>query len=179
MRRELVRARERAANFEVRSGASGSFVIPRSEDLPGRYVSKGQVLAHVVDLDTIKIRAVIRQDDIDLVRQSTADVEVRLAERLSETYPATVLRFVPSASAHLPSAALGSGGGGEVAVDPTDEQGARAVQSMFELELELPAQVSVVNAGGRVYLRFHHRLEPLATQWYRRVRQLFLSRFEV
>jgi putative peptide zinc metalloprotease protein len=102
-----------------------------------------------------------------------------MAERLSETYPATVLRFVPSASEQLPSVALGSGGGGEVPVDPTDAQGARAVQSMFELELELPAQVPLVNAGGRVYVRFDHGLEPLATQWYRRVRQLFLSRFEV
>jgi putative peptide zinc metalloprotease protein len=178
-RRELARASERAANAEVRSGASGSFVIPRSEDLPGRYVSKGQVLAHVVDLDIIKIRAVIPQDDIDLVRRRTVNIQVRMAERLSETYPATVLRFVPSASEQLPSVALGSGGGGEVPVDPTDAQGARAVQSMFELELELPAQVPLVNAGGRVYVRFDHGLEPLATQWYRRVRQLFLSRFEV
>jgi putative peptide zinc metalloprotease protein len=178
-RRELARASERAANSEVRSGASGSFVIPRSEDLPGRYVSKGQVLAHVVDLSTIKIRAVIPQNDIDLVRQRTTNIEVRMAERLSETYPATVRRFVPRASEQLPSVALGSGGGGEVPVDPTDGQGTRAVQSMFELELELPAKVPLLNAGGRVYVRFDHGLEPLATQWYRRVRQLFLSRFEV
>jgi putative peptide zinc metalloprotease protein len=178
-RRELARARERAANFEIRAGASGSFVAPRSDDLPGRYVSQGQLLAFVVDVETISVRAVVPQDDIHLVRERTEGVQVRLVDRLSETHPAVVRRIVPGASERLPSVALGSGGGGEVAVDPSDAQGDRAVQSMFEVELELPAELEVVNAGGRVYVRFDHGLEPLATQWYRRVRQLFLSRFEV
>ena len=110
---------------------------------------------------------------------SADGVRVRLSDRLSETHPAVVRRIVPGASERLPSVALGSGGGGEVAVDPSDAQGDRAVQSMFEVELELPAELEVVNAGGRVYVRFDHGLEPLATQWYRRVRQLFLPRFEV
>jgi len=178
-RRELGRTRERAANFEIRSGTSGSFVAPHSDDLPGRYVSQGQLLAYVVDLASIRVRAVVPQDDIHLVRERTADVQVRLADRLAETHPAIVKRVVPGASERLPSVALGSGGGGEVAVDPSDSQGDRAVQSMFEVELELPAELPVVTAGGRVFVRFDHGLEPLATQWYRRVRQLFLSRFEV
>jgi len=178
-RRELARTRERAANFEIRSSAAGSFVAPRSDDLPGRYVTQGQLLAYVVDLDTISVRAVVPQDDIHLVRERTDGVQVRLSDRLAETHPAIVRRIVPGASERLPSVALGSGGGGEVAVDPTNAQGDRAVQSMFEVQLELPAELDVVNAGGRVYVRFDHGLEPLATQWYRRVRQLFLSRFEV
>jgi putative peptide zinc metalloprotease protein len=178
-RRELDRARERAANFEVRAAAAGQFVVPRSEDLPGRFVSQGQLLAYVVDLTTINVRAVVPQDDIHLVREHTTGARVRLSDRLSETHPAIVKRIVPGATERLPSVALGSGGGGEVAVDPSDSQGDRAVQSLFEVELELPEEIPLVAAGGRVYVRFDHGLEPLAAQWYRRVRQLFLSRFEV
>jgi putative peptide zinc metalloprotease protein len=178
-RRELARAEERAANFEIRSDIAGRFVVPRSNDLPGRYVSQGQQLAYVVDLKSTRVRAVIPQNNIDLVRNRIRAVEVRLADSLSQTHPATISRVVPSASEQLPSAALGSGGGGEVAIDPSDEQGARSVQKMFEVEILLPAELSVTNAGGRVYVRFDHGSQPLVGQWYRQVRQLFLSRFEV
>ena len=54
-----------------------------------------------------------------------------------------------------------------------------ACESVFEVELTLPAPNEVVNLGGRVYLRFDHGKEALGMQWYRRVRQLFLSRFHV
>jgi putative peptide zinc metalloprotease protein len=35
-----------------------------------------------------------------------------------------------------------------------------------------------VQFGGRVLVRFSHGLEPLGWQFYRRVRQLLLARFE-
>ncbi len=104
---------------------------------------------------------------------------MRLAERIAETYTAEVVRVVPGASDQLPSRALGVGGGGTVPIDPTDPLGARAVQKMFEVELTLPSRASVVNAGGRVYVRFDLGSESLGVQWYRRIRQLFLSRFHV
>jgi putative peptide zinc metalloprotease protein len=178
-RRNLARSRERVAEFEIRSGTGGSFVIPRHRDLPGRFVNKGQLLAHVVDLDTISVRAVVSQDDVHLVTRRLTGVAVRLAERMSETYGAELRRIVPAASDELPSAVLGSGGGGEVPVDPREPGGAKAMQSMFELELALPVETPLVNAGGRVYLRFDLGREALAMQWYRRVRQIFLSRFHV
>jgi putative peptide zinc metalloprotease protein len=177
--RDLARARERAGELEVRSRTSGTFVLPRSPDLPGRFVQKGEALAWVVDLETITVRAVVSQDDVDLVRQRTIGVQVRLAERIAETYHAEVLRLVPGASEQLPSLALGSLGGGEVPTDPSAPSGDQAVQSLFEVELELPSERPLVNAGGRVYVRFDHGREPLGLQWYRGIRQLFLSRLHV
>jgi len=174
-----IRARERAAELQIRSGTSGSFVISRPQDLSGRFVNKGQLLGYVVDLGTISIRAVVSQDDVRLIARRLARVDVRLAERLSETYGAELQRIVPAASDELPSPVLGAGGGGEVPIDPRAPGGDKAMQSMFELELELPVDVPLVNAGGRVYLRFDLGSEALAVQWYRRVRQIFLSRFHV
>ena len=153
-------------------------MIPRSEDLVGRFVSQGELLAWVVNFDDVRVRAVVPQGDVDLVRQRTRAVELRLAQRLDSRFPSEVLRIVPAASAQLPSVALGVGGGGEVPVDPKAPQGDRAALSLFEVELSVPAD-AVRQYGGRVYVRFDHGTEPLAAQWGRRLRQLFLARFHV
>jgi putative peptide zinc metalloprotease protein len=179
VRSRLERAREKAADLEIRSAVAGRFVLPRDRDLPGRFVSQGEVLGYVVDLETIRVRAVVSQDDLDLVAHQLEGVEVRMAERLAVTEPARVKRIVPAASDRLPSIALGSEGGGAVASDPRERSGDVAMQSMFEVELELPSTAALVKAGGRVYVRFDHGTEPLFFQGYRRVRQVFLSRFRI
>lgn len=175
----LARARERAAELVIRSRADGSFVAPLADDLPGRFVRQGEVLGHVVDLQTITVRVVVPQATIDLVRHRTSGVQVRLAERISEILPATITREVPAATEQLPTPALGSAGGGQVAVDPRDARGLTAIQTVFQFDLAPPAAARVAHVGGRVHVRFDHGWEPLLTQWYRQVRQLFLSRFNV
>ena len=175
----LARARQRLAELIIKSRADGTFVVPQAEDLPGRFVRQGELLGYVVDLTTITVRAVVSQADIDLLRHRTRRVDARLSERVSETVPAVIRREVPSATAELPSMALGTEGGGQLAVDPSDRQGVKAVQKIFQVDLELPADSRVVNVGGRVHIRFDHGWEPLLMQGYRRVRQIFLSRFNV
>jgi putative peptide zinc metalloprotease protein len=176
---DLARARERAGELIIRSGAEGTFVLPTPQDLPGRFVRKGELLGHVVELQTVTVRTVVPQGDIDLVLGQTRGVEVRLAERLSEVIPAVVRRVVPGASENLPAPALGSQGGGQLATDPLDKQGVRAIQKVFQVDLELPSHTRLVNVGGRAYVRFDHGWTPLGVQWYRQVRQLFLARFNV
>jgi putative peptide zinc metalloprotease protein len=175
----LTRVRERVAELAIRSRTDGTFVAPRAEDLPGRFVKKGEELGQVVDLTTLTVRTVVSQTEIDLVRQRTRRVEVRLAERVAESLPAVLTRITPAATERLPSPALGSQGGGQVAVDPTDPHGVKGIQKLFHMDLELPARGGVVNVGGRAYLRFDHGVEPLAVQGYRKLRQLFLARFHV
>jgi putative peptide zinc metalloprotease protein len=70
---------------------------------------------------------------------------------------------------------LGSRGGGPVAVDPADAEGTRTLDRVFQVELGLP--VATARLGSRAYVRFDHGTEPLGAQWYRRLRQLLLSRF--
>ena len=90
-----------------------------------------------------------------------------------------ISRVVPSASDQLPSPALGSDGGGKIPINPMSGENLTAAEKLFQLDLELPTNSRFVNAGGRVYVKFIHEWEPLATQWERDVRQLFLSRFKV
>jgi putative peptide zinc metalloprotease protein len=175
----LARARERQTDLIIRSKAGGTFVLPKADDLPGRFVRRGDVLAHVVDLGTITVRTIIDQNDIDLIRHGALGVQVRLAERPAQPITALVKRLVPAASEELPSPALGSEGGGQVPIDPHDPNSQKAAKKFFQVDLEIPAEHGVLDVGGRVYVRFDHGWQPLITQWYRQGRQLFLGRFNV
>jgi putative peptide zinc metalloprotease protein len=175
----LARARERIQELIVKAQAAGLFVMPKAGDLPGRFVRRGETLAHVVDVDTVTVRTLVSQEQIDLVRQDTRAVEVRLAERFGTIADASMQRVVPAASNELPSAALGTQGGGTVAVDPTDREGRKSVQKYFQIDVQLAGEKRPVNIGGRAYVRFDHGWEPIAFQWYREARQVFLSRLNV
>ena len=93
--------------------------------------------------------------------------------------PARIRREVPGASTQLPTAALGSAGGGPIAVDPSDKQGVTALRQIFQLELTLPAEIQSDYLGARVYVRFDHGFEPAGFQIYRAFRRLLLRQFSV
>ena len=176
---KLARTREQVQDLVITAKVDGTLVLPRADDLPGRFVHRGDVLAHVVDLNTLTVRTIIDQSDIALIRHGTKAVQVRLAERLASPIDAGVTRLVPAASDELPSPALGSEGGGQVPMDPKDPKGQKAVRKVFQMDLQLPLDMGIVNVGERAYVRFDHGWEPLMAQWYRQGRQLFLSRFHV
>lgn len=175
----LARLQERAENHVLRSAVAGRFVIDRPDDLPGRFVRKGELLGYVAQDARTLVRAVVSQDDIEVVRAGVVRAEVRLAHRPEIVHPARLVREVPAARDQLPSAALSSQGGGAIAADPRDPEGAKALASSFQFDLELPPDVRSATYGGRAYVRFTHPSETLGTQWYRRVRQAFLQRFNV
>jgi putative peptide zinc metalloprotease protein len=178
-RRELARVQQRVDELAIRSRADGVFVLSAEKDWPGRFLHQGEVLAHVVDLKILTVRTIVQQTDIDLIRHMHQNAQVRLAEGLSVPLHATVSRVVPAALDELPSRALGTEGGGVVAVDSTDREGTKTMQKFFQVDLQLKEHAGVVNAGGRVYVRFSHDWTPLSVQWSRQLRQLFLTRFNV
>jgi putative peptide zinc metalloprotease protein len=175
---ELTRALERSKSLDVRAPADGRLVIARADDLPARFVRQGQELAYIVDGGRITVRVVVPQQDIDLVRNRSRSVEVRLVENSGESMPAVVLREVPAASSSLPNLALSVEGGGSVALDPRERNKPLALQKYFQFELELP-RLSNAHIGSRVFVRFDHGGEPLGRQWYRRLRQVFLKQLNV
>jgi putative peptide zinc metalloprotease protein len=174
----LDRALERADALKVRSATDGIFLSPAVQDLPGRYAKRGDVLGYVIFQQSRIARVVVTQDDIELVRSKLDKVDIRLADRPSESYQAKIVREVPAASNNLPSKALTEAGGGRFAADPRDSNQMKTLARTFQLDLELPPDAANTNFGSRVLVRFDHGLEPLGFQWHRRLRQLFLSRFE-
>lgn len=179
VRADLARSIERFAELDIRSNSVGKFVLPGAEDLPGRYIRKGDLVAFVLDIERPVVRAVIPQADVDLIRKSDRGIQVRLAEQIDRIYDAEVVREIPGAVERLPSTVLGVAGGGEIALDPRDAGGLKSLESMFQLDIRLKQPVSGVNVGGRAYIRFDHGVKPLAFQWYRDIRRLFIKRFHV
>ncbi len=176
---QLEDARRRADDLTIRSSAEGFFLIPMAQDLPGRFVRRGELLGYVIDRSTITVRVVVSQSDVDFVRQRTFGVKIRLPEKLAETVPAVIRREVPAATDQLPNRVLSQQGGGEIAIDPRDTLGVKTFQKLFLFDIELPDLGGLFNVGGRVYVRFDHGKEPLIWRWYRSIRQLFLRRFNV
>jgi putative peptide zinc metalloprotease protein len=176
--RGLAEARRRLAELTVGASADGTFVVAVPEDLPGRFVRRGELVGYVMELGTVTVRAVVAQADIDLVRSRTESIDVRLAERPRDSVPAVMRRVVPAASESLPAVALGTAGGGALAIDLRDDRGVKALEHVFQVDVELQQPAHHVNVGGRAFLRFDHGRVPLAQQWYRRLRQVFLERFD-
>ncbi|HVC84588.1 MAG TPA: hypothetical protein VNC12_04985 [Solirubrobacteraceae bacterium] len=178
-RAALAVARQRAADLIVRARTDGVFVVPQAADLPGRYFRKGELLGYVIGKTPPLARVVVPQDAIDQVRLATDRIRVRFVDRPGEVADGRIVRQVPAGEQYLPSPALAVEGGGEIATDPRDTKGPKALERMFQFDVALQRVPRVGLYGDRVFVRFDHRPEPLASRWYRSVRLLFLSRFGV
>lgn len=176
---ELALNRERERQMTLRSPAAGRFLIARADDLSGRYLRQGDSIGYVADLRQPTVRVVVPQDAIDLVRGETRRVQVRFAERFDDVRLAQVTREMPFVTDQLPSPALSSQGGGEIALDPTDAEGATALAMLYQLEIAPMGPVDAAGIGSRAYVRFDHGSRSIAHQLYREIRQLFLKRFNV
>lgn len=176
---KLHQSENKIQKLTIKSPAQGNFVLIDPRNLRGRFVKKGEMLGYIVPDYCPTIRAVITQSDIGLVRERVTGVEVRLAETPAASSRADIKRIVPAADLNLPSAALGTASGGMIPVDPTDPEGVRALESFFQLDLDMLEGVKDPHIGGRVYVRFEHGSMPIALQWYRSLLQLFLRKFYV
>ena len=174
---ELRYVEERIAQLDVRSQVAGKLVSPRQQDLIGSFVRCGVTLGYVLDRGAVRVRVAVPERDAALIRESHVGVQVRLAQAIGDPLAATMVRDVPAAGFELPSAALGDRGGGPYATDPADKDGVHTVEPVVLIDLSLPER-GLEHVGGRVWVRFDHGAQPLATQLYRRLRQLFLQHFD-
>ncbi len=172
--------RKRAEGLEIRAASAGAFLVPKAVDIIGRYQKKGDLLGYVVDQSRPLARVVVSQDAVDLVRLDANSVKVRYAHRPELVAEGRIARHVPASEAYLPSRALTTEGGGHIATDPRDQRGTKAMERMFQLDIEMSGNVAAGTFfGERVFVRVEHEMLPLGRQFYRAVRLLFLSHFNV
>jgi putative peptide zinc metalloprotease protein len=165
------------AELVVKADRAGRFFVSDADDLPGRFLRRGDVVGYLLTDDEPIIRAVVPQTDADLVRRRTGRIEIRLADRVDRAMPAELLREVPAAIAEIPHLALSTAGGGAVVLDPAHTDKPQPLETLFHFDLrspQLPARL-----GERVFVRFDHGSEPIALRIGRGIRQLFLRQFSV
>jgi putative peptide zinc metalloprotease protein len=176
---ELDRARERAGEGVIRSPATGRFVSSRADYLMDRFIEQGERVGYVIGPAVTTVRVVVPQADVALLRDRTESVELRLSSRVGEVLSGEIRRQVPAATDRLPSRALGSEGGGRLAVHPSEGDGLRPLETVFQFDVSLEEEIPAHEIGGRVYVRFDHGSEPLAVRAYRAIKRAFLRRADV
>ena len=184
----LIMSQQRLAQLTIRSPGDGIFILDTPQDVSGRYVQRGDLLAYVNDTADATVRLVLPQDAVERVHRSSTRIEIRSADHLSAIIEAHIAREVPAATDQLPSVSLSLQGGGTIGINPGSQERAgeggmrsevRAVERLFVMDLKLPAGTHLSNLGSRVYVRFTHQPEPLAQQWLRAGRRLLLNRFNI
>ena len=177
----LARARERAAALVVASQGAGRFVVERPEDQAGRFHRQGEVLGFVLDSQVRPlVKVVVAQADIDSVGLPGGGVQMRLAHEPAVVIEGRIVRQQPAGKNELPSRVLTVDGGGRIATDPRDAQGLRALERVFQIDVEALGDAAMAPLyGQRVHVRFDHPPLPLAVQWYRSLRRLLLAHFDV
>ena len=113
-RSELQRLSSRSQRLVVRSARAGKFIALNPSDLEGRWVKEGTMVGFIVSNEPRIVRAVVRQDNIELVRNHLRAVDAKIADRISDAFKASIVREVPTALNALPSKALGVSGGGRL-----------------------------------------------------------------
>ena len=188
---ELDQVKARLNNLIVRAPQVGILVGGLMSQLQGQYLTRGQMIAQIVDPDALRVTALVDQAQNAALFDSDntiKNVEIRTAGQLDEVLQSNLIKAFPSGRSHLPHPALGHAGGGSIATKPGDEQGQTTMQPQFELWLQLPSE-RASNArrhgptafpGQRVYVRFTlEQYRPLLAQWVHRLRQIFRERLSI
>ncbi|MDO3380980.1 HlyD family efflux transporter periplasmic adaptor subunit [Gilvimarinus algae] len=175
---ELEHLDRQLTSLTLTSPSAGRVYFADHHELVGQYLREGDILAYVVPAKARKIRVALTQQQIGLVREATRDIEIKLAGVLSQTYHGRISSEVPGGTFTLPSAVLGSLGGGNLAVSLKDESGTTTEQMVFLVDVILDEPLTDQHYGQRAYLQFHHAPEPLAFRWWRALRQLFISQLD-
>jgi len=176
---ELAHAQKNVQSMRVKSATQGQLLIPDADDLPGRFIRQGDVIGYVLNNALPIVRTVVAQGDMGKLQAGIDRVQLRLVNHLEQVIPAKITRVTPKATDRLPSAALATSAGGRMILDPDRTEDLITLENFFLVDLEFTPMDPNILIGTRTYVRFDHGGQPLAKQWYRNLRQLFLRQFNV
>jgi putative peptide zinc metalloprotease protein len=103
----LALTQQRASELIVHARPDGIFIVPQHADTHGRYYRRGDLLGYVIGEETPLVRVIVQQDAVDMVRQGTDRVRIRLSDRPEAVFLGRIVREVPLVmsicrAAHLP-----------------------------------------------------------------------------
>ena len=181
---ELARLQSEIAENQLRldalklyAGADGTWIIDRASDLPGRFVSRGDLLGYVITDQQVEVRGMIPEADIDFVRERIDRVHALKAADLSGELEPASWHIFPAATREPVSEILSEAGGGAIVMDPSTSP-PETVQQYFVISI-LFDRLPQTRVEERVFLQFEHPPEALVYRGFRLVRRTFLKYFDV
>jgi putative peptide zinc metalloprotease protein len=178
-RADLLNAEIRERALVVKAESDGTLIVPGAKDLVGRFVRRGQKVAYIAQFLDPPIRVIVPENSADLVRNDSRKIDVRFIENPRVEYHARIAREVPALSDTLPSAALSTMGGGNIALDPSNVEANRTLEKLLQIDVLLAENQIASRVGSRVFVKFYHGNQPLAGRLYRMSRQVFLKLFKI
>ena len=175
----LARVQADVADLALRAGLAGTVRLEQAQDLPGRFVKRGDMLGYVLGTAVPRVRVALTQSEAELDLASLRGIEIRMAGQVEQVHAGRLVRSTPQAGHALPSAALGSTGGGRFAVDPRDEAGTTAMETAFQFDIEAVDAATLGPVGTRAYVALEQPPEPIGQRWWRHTRRLFLTHLNV
>ena len=170
---------EKSSAMSVEAFKNGELILLDAEDLPGRFLRKGDLLGYILDDEQPTVRMAVSQNDIGRLRQKVVGVTIRFADQPKNEFDASILRQSPEATNRLPDAALSTIGGGPFMAGSNPNTDVDSAQKVFLVDLQPDYAGLEIAPGTRAYVRVHHGSETLASQWFRSLRQVFLRQFNV
>ncbi|MBN1943462.1 MAG: PqqD family peptide modification chaperone [Phycisphaerae bacterium] len=184
MGQQIERAEKQLADLNIHAPFAGEWIVRDPERLPGMYLARGKPVGAVANLAEMRIRAIVGQNVapalIDETGREPLPVEIRVKDRPDLEFRGRVVSFRQAGTKDLPSPALGYQAGGSIQTDVKDEKGTKAAERQFEFDIAPDSDADVrLLAGQRLVVRFTLRSRPLLVQWYLKLRQLVMKRFNI
>ena len=171
--------KKRIELLTVRAPHDGIWVAPQLDEYMGMWSDRGNPIGYIINSDSFYFSSIVSQNDVSRVFGETIpEARVRLVGESEHAIPIFEQRVIPAEQSQLPSAALGFYGGGDIAVSGQDAM--QSSEPFFEVRSDLAEKTEVVKLHGRTgRIRFKLPSEPLLSQWWRSLRQLFQDRYQI
>ena len=176
--RQLAELLERHRRLALKAPAGGVLQLTDHRRQVGRFLRQGDLLGYVSRPGRATVRVVARQPDAVRIREGVTGVRVHLGAAGGRWYPARLRAQIPQAIDRLPSAVLGSQGGGDIPVDSRDPERLRTLERVFAFDLVVTDPLAGRFVGRRVQVRFEHPAVPLIPRLYEVLRRMVLQRLQ-
>jgi len=174
---EIIENKQRLDSLKIYAEAEGVWSVRNATDLPGLFVKRGDLIGHVMTDQNIKVRGMIPEADIELVRDRVIAVHALKAADLDFELKPRSWHIFPSASKQAFSEILSDAAGGTVMMNPSASS-PQTLQQYFLLALEFES-IPLTRVEERIYIQFEHPPEALVYRTYRVLRRTFLTYFDV
>ncbi|MBN2181274.1 MAG: efflux RND transporter periplasmic adaptor subunit [Sedimentisphaerales bacterium] len=173
------------AALDIKASLEGTWISPDIDKARGLYLSRGQMIGLVADLDNVFVRAAAGQELAAMLINHTGNfaetnVEIRVKGRPDVTLSGQIEQILPAGKEQLPYQAMGYAVGGSIPTLIDDPKGLHAAERFFEVRIkphfDKPDQL---RSGQRVVARIQMPDRPLLFQWWSDIRQLFQRRFHI